>query len=491
MLSLGELDAQIASLQKQLRTLRQQRNAFSGLYRLPAELVLRILAYSQRPHSHPDADCSSDWGVLDDSWVRLAMSCAHVWAIATQDRALWSFVQYDGNTNLNRNTEARVGRADGLPLRLRAIAEGLPARRTGGLNAWAASGLINASAAIIAPVAKGTKGLTALHAELRSPALPFLQVLDYRESGFVLDAQFLGGMNHVLESLRLDKPVLGDKLPVLTGLRELRLVGPSLQGGIKPVLRLIEHSDSLELLQLQDIRFRGNQIGNQQDTIPMTLPKFAVLQVNDTTDSITFLLHALPMPSRELQLEIRDEGYASIISLSSMRPSETLIVERIRAFWAAIPGSVGDLPPGLLQTEFDPSTMARPVHQLEFRWPRTPNNSTRLLFRARCAIQGPHSLLQAVDTLELRKTAAASWLSALPGLRSVIFKQVKGVASDWTAIEQSLCARVDVSGSEPLEFVQVVDCPVLPKQFVERLKASGAITRVSVMRSGRIVAGFE
>jgi hypothetical protein len=175
----------------------------------------------------------------------------------------------------------------------------------------------------------------------------------------------------------------------------------------------------------------------------------------------------------------------SIIKLPNLRPAETLILERLRAFWATVPGSSGDLPPGFLQTEFDPGTMARSIHQIEFRWPRTLHGDAKLLFRARCDIAGPHTLLEAVDTLELRKTVAASWLSALPGLRTVIFKQVKGVASDWTAIEESLSTRLRV-GNEPLEGVQIIDCSAPSKGFAARLKASGVASKISVTRSGRI-----
>jgi hypothetical protein len=302
MLTLAELDTQIASLEYQLHILRRQRNAFSGLCRLPAELVLRILAHSQRPHAHPDTDYTTSWGALDDSWVRLAMSCAHVWVIAAQERTLWAFVQYDAKAD--RNTDARVRRAGALPLRVRAVTNSSLAKTKSGLNAWAARWLVKASAAVIAPTSvpvaapprsQSVKALSALHLLLRSPALIHLEALDYSKSGFVLDAQFLGGRSEILASLQLEKPLLADTLPVLPGLRKLRLIDPSLQDGIQAVIRLIRPARGLELLELRDIRFWGDPVEHTGDTAPMSLPMFAVLQVNDTTESITALLRALPM----------------------------------------------------------------------------------------------------------------------------------------------------------------------------------------------------
>jgi hypothetical protein len=198
------------------------------------------------------------------------------------------------------------------------------------------------------------------------------------------------------------------------------LESPRLSDDYNSLFNLLRRSPYLELLYISDIRFPNDDnssIPTPNEVPSVNLPSFKRFQIYDAAGPVSVLLKALPIPSRSMTIEIRDDGRNSLISLPGVGIAEATIIQHLTTFWSqtttetSLPGGTLTLNQRTISADLD--------HVLEFR---SPKPRPQLLFRARCIVQGHDSALESVETLRVcgaRNTSWESCVSQLPGIRHI------------------------------------------------------------------------
>jgi hypothetical protein len=118
---IASIEAQIAQLQTQLVAAKKERNQFTPLYRLPNEIISRILFYVQAPRLRETPSYGHAPGLYnftyDQKWEKAILTCSHIYEISMLTPELWDHV--DLSWPLRRlNRHLRRTRAVNLSLQV-------------------------------------------------------------------------------------------------------------------------------------------------------------------------------------------------------------------------------------------------------------------------------------------------------------------------------------------------------------------------------------
>jgi hypothetical protein len=469
--TLYEIDARILVLETELTELRARRNTFAPLCQLPVELIIRILKFVQRPADSPDANIFQlSWEPFNPHWCRFTAICHYVRTVALQETELWSFIDLQDYSPKSVSADLWIDlcteRAGVHALVIRAVT----ANTKINLNARAAKYWLSARAIDVRPRDTAMKPLDKA---LKLPA-PLLQVLSYRGS-LRIDSTLLGNGRDSLQSLSVSiGQVVGSQFHAL---RKLVIESTNLFRSWDPLWDFLRANSQLEVLDLSNIWIQ--EVNSHEDPYlaelrasQMTridMPFLQVVRGCNIPKSTLRLLQALPEPSKELSIDIRDDGHATtwyIDSNNDPTHEHQKLFDIIGKFWKNKTGEP-HIRDGAFQSGGDSNRLH---HRLKFRC--YSGNGTKLSFSTRCVIKVPHPILENITDLILHKVALATWMREssaehLSNICQIYTRECAGAPVSWEAFETWLRSRIDEGW--PLKLVSFQKADIEATRMVARL----------------------
>jgi hypothetical protein len=300
-----EYDQRLTNINVQISTMKQERNGLLPLFRLPVEILVRILVHYQWT---PDGDPDPGWPYLveyfHDRWTSVMLVCRRFRSVAVNAPELWRIV--DDNDIFNMRGKARVNlrvkRAGDLPLVLLGSEPSLP---------W----LLHR--AVMADFRLPGSGYSK---EWKQPA-PLFHDLSFRNANtFRLGRTLLGGFSSQLERLSLDQVTLIE-LPDLPALTFFFLEGVIVDDTLQALARSLSHTPNLEVLIVRNLRLHNSiydlRPWEKINTFwRIKLVKLQVLQINDDPPLVAGVLRIVTSPALALHVTVQ------IRSQRQMRPSD-------------------------------------------------------------------------------------------------------------------------------------------------------------------------
>jgi hypothetical protein len=285
----ARLEADVEMLHMKIRALKEKRNAYTLLCRLPVELLRLILQFAvdakyaflddplpvllASPH-HPKFNVSHIFNLCTRTRA-VALSTPYLWSYITSANASWNDVCLDRNSQPISFIWDRVGRDPP-----QALIDGLMGR---------------------AREVYITRTSYAPHPAFLHTPLPYLKSLTHlpKHDYTTLDRTFLGGFTSSLTRLVLGRVFLtaGLAFPLLIQLEIERTVTHE---STLCLLSLIRSSPLLQSLCLHDPAVQRSR--HLPTEMSIDLPSLRTLYVGGGLLATRYLLSFLPLPSQELEI---------------------------------------------------------------------------------------------------------------------------------------------------------------------------------------------
>jgi hypothetical protein len=478
--TLHEIDARILVLETELTELRARRNTFAPLCQLPVELIVRILKTVQRPANSPDANILQlNWEPSNLQWCRFTAVCRYIRTVALEETELWSFIDLQDYSDKSVSAGLRwldicIERAGMHDLVVRNASPNLKINlHARDLEYWS-----RAYVAVLHPKEQRNSALK------RSPAR--LQVLSYHGS-LRIDHTVLDHGRCSLQSLSVSTGHLVSSIQAPT-LRKLSIQNTHLRHSWDPLWDFLEANSQLEVLELSNIRIQDPSndcedlllAKSGEMHIPrISMPSLRVLKSCNIPRSSIRLLQALPDPSKELYIEVPDDGHDSVWYIGSDNEHTRERSGHQKLFDILKNKSARDAPSGDFLSEGDPNYVHH-HHHLRFRsWSA---NGAAISFSTRCVLMGPHPALEYVYHIYLRKVDLYTWMSEssaghLNKISRLSVLKCLGNGYSWKLFEIWLRSRIEEGW--PLRLVDYESSDYYAKESVARLVDTGVQSYLS------------
>jgi hypothetical protein len=298
---IAELDAHIASLERQLVEVKRCRNALTSLCRLPPELLGRIIVFAQvefrgsgdELRAQRASPASSDhtpfpflWPSYSDDWRNLIRVCSHLRAVALHTPDLWAYLdsQYS-----NQWVDVCTERAKHTP----AVLNLSGPRICPGFQERLATA--HYASIVLAPSIHDMSSCLAMM-ERAAPRLDTLLLRVTTTLGNPLPRNLLNGRSTMLRTLSL-KAFAITEFPDLPSLRNLHLDSTILDSGLNTLFALFSRSPHLEIVALRRINYQTSRSCTVRGEVqPVSLPALRMLKIEDGPERVCDLLRGLPDP---------------------------------------------------------------------------------------------------------------------------------------------------------------------------------------------------
>jgi hypothetical protein len=296
---------QLAQAKTHMRALWTRRNSLTTIFRLPEEILLRVLELLVRSRyaNLPDTESvfrPAGWAPLPHeqttSWTRVMGVCTYMHAVAISCPSLWSYIDLDHRHSAW--TQTCLDRAKPAPLFVHArsslhrwfstpvqieLLGSIMARTQDGTFVWGAL-----------PVDTTTSNAVQAMFDAPAPHLRTLAVSHSTSAVFVLSSKFLGGAPAMLTRLALEGVALSADPPTLPALIHLQVERMYVDDEIERLLLLTERAPELRTLRIGRIQHLSVFSGGLRR---IALPRLATFTLATQHDVVAALLTALPASS--------------------------------------------------------------------------------------------------------------------------------------------------------------------------------------------------
>jgi hypothetical protein len=318
--TLFEYDERIAGLNAQLVTLKRKRNHLLLLYRMPIEILARILQHYQTSSSGKhDAGLFHPTPTFNYRWMRVMLVCRHFRLVAVSAPELWSTIhgELPWERKHDKRTAARtalhVERARAVPLVLNGYGGHL-------------EGLLE----------KAQIANMAMLDRVNCPA-PLLRELCLRDCALV-DGSLLGAHGENLTRLSLRRLIL-EGLPSLPSVSHLCLYDIELPDKeFSTLIDSLKQTPNLEVLATRALKLaKPLHINSPYDVIMLresvSLPKLRVIQVEDYPPYASAILRLVSSFKSTLHVKILHKKKWSSGLHVKAAPSYGSIFDRSLDIW--------------------------------------------------------------------------------------------------------------------------------------------------------------
>jgi hypothetical protein len=328
---LEHLDAQIDILQKQLHSLRRERNKCTALGNLPPDVLVIICEYIQEV---------TEFAAPSD-FANFIHTCSYIYSVATSTPSLWASLN---NQHKREWRDVSVSRAQGYQLSLNWDDSYEDEKE----SQWYDVFFPTVTSAILSISAENDESdwpVAPIFLLVPAPKLRHLEITtacNNSHETYELGSELLGGQLHNLSTLTLHNVMLSDTDTDFfsqwdcPSMRELNLF--CVQGCRTDIHYIIHAMPLLEVFKIEGQKIYGGRSHTPAGIpfgSPMGLPHLQTIHMEDMgRDDVAFILSLMPNPSKHLHIEIgyKAEGHSD-------RTVNHYITSRLRTFWQTTTGS--------------------------------------------------------------------------------------------------------------------------------------------------------
>jgi hypothetical protein len=391
LLTIDDIDERIRALEAELLELRQRRNSFAPICRLPPEILAAVFGHLQ--HIGEARGRFSTELSVDCAWSRVMLACRHFREVAVQTSTLWSVIDY------------RQDPQEWMYLCLRRSENTLISVRGNCPDVAEHAERVHSAQLI------GTEAAKAL-LTVSTPALKLLSLYgdDGQDVPLVIAPALFHQSSATLVSLKLEGTGVSlDDGPSLPSLRRLEL--KSIRTGINfdALSRFLAQLPALEELVTRYFYLMESLVAvnaNEVMAVPdrVSLPNLQELFVEDTPAEAWALLRLIPPPHSALGVSLTHISNFStpelLLSMNHMHAFESWLAFSRRHVWSTTDRMHGC---ARLDHAYTPLTLAiitfGNVASVE-QFGRQGESSC--FCSLRCTPTGAHPLLDQIVTLHLR-----------------------------------------------------------------------------------------
>jgi hypothetical protein len=382
MSTFAEIDARIASLEREILDWRTRRNALAPLCRIPEDLLIRIFFVLQNIE-FKNVSTSRNFGGKW-RWYRAMSVCKHLRTTAVQTPSLWSFID---TSSQQPWIDLCVSRAGQIGLSIRALGP-IPSQYF-----HLARSIETTTGRFETPADRMVTFLSTM----TQPA-PLLERVTWYHSSFlsnmavVIGSGFLKGAHNLrfleLGSLQIDEP-LEAEFSALT-----ELVFTRVKASAVLISTFIQCAPNLERLALYQTELISSpaQLTRTAGQIANDNTNLRELYIKDRPANTWALLQTLPHPTEKLEVDI-----PSIYTWnSSFDENHTKVINHIMVCWRNQTTETR-CPARLLAKRY-----CNGLHYNQLRIGSDPSDKRGVSYSGECVIRDGHPSLDYVDTLEIQ-----------------------------------------------------------------------------------------
>jgi hypothetical protein len=362
----------------------------SPLCRLPDEIIVHIIRLSQ---SRRDP-LAMKRVAPDNSWTRIMLTCTRLRTLLVQTPSLWSFIDIAWN---RRWVEICLARS--ADYQLETILSDIIA-----MDEDVASALLLRSRTTSVFIGSQLIEASPVAAMLRRPGLQ-LQSLHYNAGRSTLDSRILGGHSPYLVHLKAEDTLI-DGLPDLPKLRYLGFFRSLWSVENRLADQLARHTPQLQELEIADMQLSDFvPWDDRTPSPPVTLPCLDTATVSGDLEIVQFLLTAMPVPLRSLELDAKAWG------VDHEGPRRAALMAYVERFWHREREADAPFPPGELSVRHEPGRLP---YEYDFEMESEEEEAvmrTMLVCFGTDQLEPDDSILRHVTQLDIHSTEDALYLS--------------------------------------------------------------------------------
>jgi hypothetical protein len=427
------------------------------LCRLPAEILGRILYFSQIPLQDNESGrrcLETRLGSYDRSWTEYTRVCRHVRAVALETPYLWTFIVLNFSQEPSAWAEICAKRAKDCLLEIYAPVD--YTFNNMGTGAHLGKYLGRARSLDTNMWQKGAKDTRKPHAIALKTSMPMMEEMYCGMGGSKLNAEFMGGScSSLLKLILYDITyALHEGSPIFSALRILELNHRSRTEQIRQFIILLNHTPCLEALSIN--MSSALVVSDNDHLTPIVLPHLRRLHLNASLDATLAFIKIVPLPSNDLFI------YVSRQARYQVEPLIPELHTYMLRFWSKV---VNDrpFPPGRI--EWIPQSDCHVVVGSRFAFESdTASHDPQIFFS--CWVNTPGlapQIIELVESVHIEGAISGSAEHVLDTLNEhLLYLSVKNIAYvrdlprglvDWVHERARVGRR--------LETVTFIDCPSL------------------------------